>query len=64
MDSKDAYTVAEVSKLTHWSRRTIVRMFEREPGVIFSKAKATGTRRSLRIPRAVYQRVIRKLTVR
>ena len=56
---KDAYTVAEVAKLMAYSTRTVIRLFELEPGVIIRR----GKRRTLRIPRAVYQRVIRKLSV-
>jgi excisionase family DNA binding protein len=53
------YTVAEVAQLMGYSRRTIIRLFEREPGVLIRP----GKRRTLRIPRAVFQRVIRKLSV-
>ena len=56
---KDAYTVAEVAKLMAYSTRSIIRLFEREPGVIIRR----GKRRMLRIPRAVYQRVMRKLAL-
>jgi len=58
-DSPDAYTVAEVAKLMGFSARSILRIFEREPGVLIRK----GKRRTIRIPRAVYQRVLRKLTI-
>ncbi|HSZ03069.1 MAG TPA: helix-turn-helix domain-containing protein [Terriglobales bacterium] len=57
----DVYTVREVAKLLNYSRRTIVRMFENEPGVL---VRANTKRRTLRIPRSVYERVVRKLTVR
>jgi transcriptional regulator GlxA family with amidase domain len=53
-------TVAEVAQLMGYSRRTIIRLFEREPGVLIRP----GKRRTLRIPRAVFQRVIRKLSVK
>ena len=59
----EAYTVSEVARLLAYSRRTIVRLFENEPGVI-SIRKPGGKRRTLRIPRAVYHRVVRKMTVR
>jgi transcriptional regulator GlxA family with amidase domain len=55
----ESYTVAEVGRLLNYSRRTIIRLFENEPGVLIHR----GKRRTLRIPRAVFQRVIRKLTV-
>jgi transcriptional regulator GlxA family with amidase domain len=54
-----SYTVAEVAKLMGYSPRSIVRIFESEPGVIIRR----GKRRTLRIPRAVFQRVLRKLTI-
>jgi transcriptional regulator GlxA family with amidase domain len=55
----ESYTVAEVAQLMGYSRRTIIRLFEREPGVLIRP----GKRRTLRIPRAVFQRVIRNLSV-
>jgi transcriptional regulator GlxA family with amidase domain len=55
----EVLTVAEVAQLMGYSRRTIVRIFEKEPGVLINR----GKRRTLRIPRAVFQRVIRKLSV-
>ena len=62
-----AYTVAEVAALTGFSRRTVTRMFERERGVlILSRPESMHKRsyRSIRIPRAVYERVINRLTVK
>jgi transcriptional regulator GlxA family with amidase domain len=53
-------TVAEVAQLMGYSPRTIIRLFENEPGVLIRP----GKRRTLRIPRAVFQRVVRKLSVR
>jgi len=55
----ETYTVAEVARLMGYSLGSIVRMFESEPGVLIKE----GKRRTLRIPKAVYQRVIRKLTI-
>jgi hypothetical protein len=57
----EAYTVREVARMTGYSMRTIVRMFENEPGVL---VRENSKRRTLRIPRAVYERVVRKLTIR
>jgi hypothetical protein len=57
-----AYTVAEVAKLTAWSRRTIVWVFEHERGVVVL-CKPGGKRRTFRIPRAVFRRVMQKFTV-
>ena len=56
----EAYTVREVARLTGFSMRTIVRMFANEPGVL---VRENSKRRTLRIPRAVYQRVMRRYTV-
>jgi hypothetical protein len=60
MEEQVTYTVAEVARLMGYSARSIVRFFENEPGVIIRK----GKRRTLRIPRAVYQRVLRKWTTK
>jgi predicted DNA-binding transcriptional regulator AlpA len=64
---KPALTVAEIAMLTGLSRQTITRLFEREPGVlILGHPEKLHKRRyrSIRIPRAVYERVVRRLTVR
>jgi hypothetical protein len=64
---KHALTVAEVSALTGLSRQTVTRMFQAERGVlILGRPESMHKRsyRSLRIPRAVYERVIGKLAVR
>lgn len=64
---KVAYTVREVATLTGLSPQTITRMFESEPGVlVMSRPEEKHKRRyrSIRIPRAVYERVIRGLEVR
>jgi AraC-like DNA-binding protein len=61
------YTVAEIAALTGLSRQTVTRLFERERGVIIlGRPESTHKRsyRSIRIPRAVYERVIGRLTVR
>ena len=62
---KQAYTVAEVSAMTGFSRQTVTRMFEKEPGVIVVKRPETLRKRSyrsIRIPRAVFERVVRRLS--
>ena len=64
---KPAYTVAEVAALTGFSRWTVTRMFEEEKGVLIMERPESMRKRgyrSIRIPRAVYERVIAKLTVR
>jgi hypothetical protein len=64
---KPALTVAEVALLTGFSSRTVIRIFEREAGVlIVARPTAMNKRRyrSIRIPRPVYERVIAKYRVR
>jgi hypothetical protein len=66
MKEKQAYTVAEVAAMTGFSRDTITRMFEREPGTIIVPRPSTNRKRryrSIRIPRTVYERVLRRFTV-
>jgi transcriptional regulator GlxA family with amidase domain len=64
---KEAYTVSEVAARTALSRQTIIRIFENERGVLIMKSPEAMHKRSyrtIRIPRAVYERVIARLTVR
>ncbi|MDR3764443.1 MAG: hypothetical protein P4M01_10140 [Acidobacteriota bacterium] len=65
------YTVAEVSALTGLSRQTVTRMFQKEPGVLVLKRPRVETMHktkrvycTIRIPRAVYERVVNRLTVK
>jgi len=55
-------TVNDAARLTGKSRRTILRWFEREPGVLLvldSPEECHKRRyRTFRIPRAVFERVI------
>jgi hypothetical protein len=63
----EVYTVVEVAGLTGYSRQTVTRMFENEKGVlVMARSETTHKRgyRSIRIPRAVYQRVIERLTIK
>ncbi len=63
---KPVYTVCEVATLTGFSERTVIRMFETERGVlIVERPEKLHKRRyrSIRIPRAVYERVVRRITV-
>jgi len=63
---KKALTVAEAAELTGFSPQTVTRMFEREPGVlVLSRPESMHKRgyRSIRIPRAVYERVIMRIAV-
>jgi hypothetical protein len=56
---KPAYTVAEVAALMGFSRQIVTEMFENERGVIVRQGAA---RRALRIPRAVYLRVLARVS--
>jgi predicted transcriptional regulator len=67
MPDKMTYTVAEVAVLTGLSRQTVTEMFEHEQGVLILGRPETMHKRryrSLRIPRAVYERVVKALTVK
>lgn len=60
------YTVAEVATLTGFSVQTVTRMSVREPGVLVIERKTTMRKRryrSIRIPRSVYERVVREITL-
>ncbi len=66
MGEKQAYTVQEVAALTGFSRQTVTRMFEKEKGVLILKHLEKMHKRgyrSIRIPRAVYERVVRRMSV-
>jgi len=60
-------TVSEVSKLTGLSARVITKLFETEPGVIVYQVPNPHRKRkhyrSIRIPRRVFERVMRRHTV-
>jgi transcriptional regulator GlxA family with amidase domain len=64
MNQETPYTVSEVAKLTGYSPQMITRLFENESGVLIVERQAKIRKyRSIRIPRVVYERVIRKLSV-
>jgi hypothetical protein len=65
INDKPALSVAEVADLTGYSRQTVSRMFEDEPGVlVINRPEKMNKRsyRSIRIPRHVYVRVIHKIS--
>ena len=65
--TKAALTVREIAGLTGFSRQTVTRMFENEKGVlVVARPEEMHKRgyRSIRIPREVYERVVRRLSVR
>ena len=60
------YSLAEVSALMNLSPRCVTKLFEAEAGVIIYEVKRPRKRasyRTIRIPRHVYARVIRRYTV-
>ena len=66
MEEKRAYAVRDIAALTGFSRQTVTRMFECESGVIVLKRPETMHKRgyrSIRIPHAIYERVLRTLKV-
>ena len=71
VDPKDRpYTVDELMALHNFSRRTIIRLYESEPGVQILESsrehqRKTGRRyRTLRVPRHVHLRVRHRMEVR
>lgn len=67
MPEKTVYTVADVAALMGLSRQTVTRLFEHERGVIVLKRPERMHKRSyrsIRIPRAVYERVANRLKVK
>ncbi len=64
MNENMPYTVNEVAKMTGFSPQLVTTLFENEPGVLIVKRQGPKrVYRSIRIPRPVYERVIRKLSV-
>lgn len=65
MNDKPTYTVGEVADAMGFSRQTITRLFQDEPGVIVMRRPEKMHKRgytSMRIPRSVYERVLRRLS--
>lgn len=64
--SERHYTPQEIAKLWGLASKTIVRMFEKEPGVLMvqnGRVKSKLRHRTLRIPHSVLERVHRKREV-
>src|SRR5579864_5693743 len=67
MVEKQAYTAADAAKMMSLSARTVIRLFEQESGVLILERRGMMHKRryrTIRIPRAVYERVIRRLANR
>lgn len=65
MEERSVYTVSQVTALTGFSRQTISRIFVREKGVLILKRPERVRKRpyrSISIPRAVCDRVIKRLS--
>jgi AraC-like DNA-binding protein len=64
MNEETPYSINDVAKLTGYSPQMVTRLFENESGVLIVERQAKKRNyRSIRIPRRVYERVIRKLSV-
>jgi hypothetical protein len=64
MSEETPYTINDVAKLTGYSPQFVTRLFENESGVLIVERQAKKRNyRSIRIPRRVYERVIRKISV-
>jgi len=62
------YSIGEVAALMHLSPRVVTQLFECEVGVIIYEVpnprRKRASYRTIRIPRPVYERVVRRYTVR
>lgn len=64
------YTINDLTVLHNLSYRTVVELYEKEPGVLILQASPERQRkigrrhRTLRVPRHVYMRVRHKMEVR
>jgi AraC-like DNA-binding protein len=59
-------TVAQIAVLMGFSRQTVTRLFRHEQGVLAINRPTQNRKRrscSIRIPRAIYDRVVRRLTL-
>ncbi len=64
-EPKTIFSVDEAAAILGRSRRTVIRMFEKEPGVLVWNEPETMHKRRyrvLRIPRAVLERVLLRLS--
>jgi hypothetical protein len=62
---KQTFTVNELAELLSWSRQRVISRFENEPGVLMDESPETMHKRryrTLTIPRAVLERVLRRLS--
>lgn len=66
LSTKPVLTIQDAAALTGFSRQTITRLFEHEKGVLILERPETLHKRKLRtirIPRGVFERVVRELRV-
>ena len=62
---QQVYTINELATMLGLSRQTVIRLFENESGIILIERPETMHKkrhRTIRVPRAVYQRVLHKIT--
>jgi len=67
LTTKLALTIPEVAELTGFSRQTVTRIFQNEPGVlVFERPETMHKRkhRTITIPRPVYERVLHRMSVK
>lgn len=65
LDQKQVFSVDETAQLMGISRQKVIRIFERESGVLIFQSPETMHKRryrTLTIPRAVLERVLRRLS--
>lgn len=64
---KKAFSILEIARMLGFDRDTITKLFENEPGVIILNRPTTMNKRryrTMRVPHHVYERVIRRMSVR
>lgn len=62
-----SYTLEQIAKMTGYSRSTVCRIFEKEPGVlILERLEGMNKRRyrSIRVPEEVFERVRQRLALK
>ena len=63
------YSIDQLVALHNLSRQTVIRMYEREPGVLIDEnvehqKNGTRRRRKFRVPRHVYRRVCQRMEIK
>jgi hypothetical protein len=65
-DNNRPYRIQDLMVLHNLSRRTVIRLYENEPGVLVLQNERPGVRRrrTIRVPPHVYARVKNRLAVK